>query len=132
MKKAGYGRIINIISTSVKIPIRGLGVSNTVRGAVAGWAKTISTELAPFGITVNNVLPGSTLTGRIESVIQSQALKSGRSEEDVRKAMIAEIPAGRMADAKEVAAVAAFLATPAAGYVNGTSIPVDGGRTGSL
>lgn len=132
MKRNGYGRIINIISTSVKIPIRGLGVSNTIRGAVANWSKTLSVELAPFGITVNNILPGSTKTGRIEFVIQSQADKSGQTSEEIRTKMIAEIPAGRMAEAGEVGAVVAFLATPAAGYVNGVNIPVDGGRTGSL
>jgi len=132
MKKNKYGRIINIISTSVKIPIKGLGVSNTVRGAMASWSKTLSLELAPFGITVNNVLPGSTKTGRIELLIQTRSKKSGRSEEEIRQEMIDEIPAGRMAEASEVAAVIAFLASPAAGYVNGVSLPVDGGRTGSL
>ena len=132
MKRNGYGRIINIISTSVKIPIRGLGVSNTIRGAVANWSKTLSLELAAFGITVNNILPGSTKTARIDFVIQSQAQKSGKSSEEIRNKMIAEVPAGRMAEASEVAAVVAFLATPAAGYVNGVNIPVDGGRTGAL
>jgi 3-oxoacyl-[acyl-carrier protein] reductase len=132
MKKNNFGRIVNIISTSVKIPIKGLGVSNTVRGAMASWSKTLSLELAPFGITVNNVLPGSTKTGRIESIIQTRAQKSGRTPEEVRQEMIDEIPAGRMADASEVAAAVAFLASPAAGYINGVSIPVDGGRTGSL
>jgi 3-oxoacyl-[acyl-carrier protein] reductase len=132
MKQVGYGRIINIISTSVKIPIAGLGVSNTIRGAVANWAKTLSNELAPYGITVNNVLPGSTLTGRIEFVIKSRAQKTGKPEEVIRKEMIDEIPAGRMADASEVAAAVAFLATPAAAYINGINVAVDGGRTGSL
>ena len=132
MKKNKYGRIVNVISTSVKIPIKGLGVSNTVRGAMASWSKTLSLELAPFGITVNNVLPGSTKTGRIESIIQTRSQKSGRSENEIRQEMIDEIPAGRMAEASEVAAVVAFLASPAAGYVNGVSLPVDGGRTGSL
>ncbi|MBS1682237.1 MAG: SDR family oxidoreductase [Bacteroidetes bacterium] len=132
MKKNKYGRIINIISTSVKIPIKGLGVSNTVRGAMASWSKTLSLELAPFGITVNNVLPGSTKTGRIESLIQTRAKKSGKTENEIRQEMIDEIPAGRMAEASEVASVVAFLSSPAAGYVNGVSVPVDGGRTGSL
>ena len=132
MKKNKYGRIINIISTSVKIPIKGLGVSNTVRGAMASWAKTLSLELAPFGITVNNVLPGSTQTGRIDALIQNKSQKSGRSKEEIRQEMIDEIPAGRMAEAGEVAAAIAFLATPAAGYINGVSLPVDGGRTGSI
>ncbi|MGC4020591.1 MAG: SDR family oxidoreductase [Cyclobacteriaceae bacterium] len=132
MKKNKYGRIVNIISTSVKIPIKGLGVSNTVRGAMASWSKTLSLELAPFGITVNNILPGSTKTGRIESLVQTRAQKSGRNPEEIRQEMIDEIPAGRMAEASEVAAAVAFLATPAAAYVNGVNLPVDGGRTGSL
>src|ERR1043166_8153550 len=90
MKKNKYGRIINVISTSVKIPIKGLGVSNTVRGAMASWSKTLSLELAPFGITVNNVLPGSTKTARIESIIQTRAQKSGRPPEEIRQDMIDE------------------------------------------
>jgi 3-oxoacyl-[acyl-carrier protein] reductase len=132
MKKNNYGRIINVISTSVKIPIKGLGVSNTVRGAMASWSKTLSLELAPFGITVNNILPGSTKTGRIETIIQTRSQKSGKSEDLIRQGMIDEIPAGRMAEASEVAAAIAFLASPAAGYINGVSLPVDGGRTGSI
>lgn len=132
MKKEKYGRIINIISTSVKIPLKGLGVSNTIRGAVASWAKTLSVELGPFGITVNNVLPGATMTGRLEALVQSKAEKSGRSFNEVMNEMIAEIPAGRIGDAREVAAAIAFLATPAAAYINGINLPVDGGRTGTL
>lgn len=132
MKAAGYGRIINIISTSVKIPIKGLGVSNTIRGAVANWSKTLSVELAPYGITVNNVLPGATMTGRMESLLSSKSQRSGKSVEELTQEMIAEIPAGRIADAHEVAAAVAFLASPAAGYINGINVPVDGGRTGSL
>lgn len=132
MKAEKYGRIINIISTSVKIPLRGLGVSNTVRGAVANWAKTLSVELGPFGITVNNVLPGATMTGRLEAIVKSKAEKSGKSFDEVMKSMVDEVPAGRVGDAHEVAAAVAFLATPAAAYINGINIPVDGGRTGSL
>ncbi|MFN3841446.1 MAG: SDR family oxidoreductase [Cyclobacteriaceae bacterium] len=132
MKNEKYGRIINIISTSVKIPIRGLGVSNTIRGAVANWAKTLSVELAPYGITVNNVLPGATQTARLDWLIKSKAEKSGKAEDDIRKEMIAEIPAGRIGYASEVAAAIAFLASPAAAYINGINLPVDGGRTGSL
>jgi len=132
MKKSQYGRIINIISTSVKVPLRGLGVSNTIRGAVANWAKTLSLELAPFGITVNNVLPGTAMTSRLESLMKNRAKKGGKSVEEVRKDMIAEVPAGRIADPSEVAAAIAFLASPAAGYINGINLPVDGGRTGSL
>ncbi|MBL7859072.1 MAG: SDR family oxidoreductase [Cyclobacteriaceae bacterium] len=132
MQQAGFGRIINIISTSVKIPIKGLGVSNTVRGAVASWSKTLSVELASFGITVNNVLPGATMTGRLSAIIQSKADKSGISVKAATAEMIAEIPAGRIAEPHEVAVAVAFLASPAAGYINGINLPVDGGRTGSL
>ncbi len=132
MKKAQFGRVINVISTSVKAPIRGLGVSNTIRGAVANWAKTLSVELAPFGITVNNILPGATLTDRLLELNKIKAEKMNRPVDEVTNAMIREIPAGRLALPAEVAAAAAFLATPAAGYINGINIPVDGGRTGSL
>lgn len=132
MKTDGYGRIINVISTSVKMPLRGLGVSNTIRGAVANWSKTLSMELGAYGITVNNVLPGATKTGRLQSIIETRATKSGRSEQDIQEEMIAEIPAGRLAEAHEVAAAIAFLASPAAGYINGINVPVDGGRTGCL
>lgn len=132
MKLEKFGRIVNVISTSVKIPIKGLGVSNTIRGAVANWAKTLSVELGPFGITVNNVLPGSTLTGRLESLLKTNAGKFGKSYEEVRQDMIKEIPAGRIAEPHEVAAAIAFLASPAASYINGINLPVDGGRTGSL
>jgi len=132
MKSEKYGRIINVISTSVKIPIRGLGVSNTIRGAVANWSKTLSVELAPFGITVNNVLPGASMTGRLESIIRNRAEKSGMSFDKAKEEMTAEVPAGRISEPHEVAAAVAFLATPAAGYINGINLPVDGGRTGSL
>jgi 3-oxoacyl-[acyl-carrier protein] reductase len=132
MKEAGYGRIINIISTSVKVPLRGLGVSNTTRGAVANWAKTLSFELGSFGITVNNVLPGTTMTGRLDSIIKNKAEKTGKSYEEVKNEMVAEVPAGRISEPHEVAAAVAFLASPAAGYINGINVPVDGGRTGSL
>lgn len=132
MKEAGYGRIINIISTSVKMPLRGLGVSNTTRGAVANWAKTLSFELGPFGITVNNVLPGTTMTGRLDSIIRSKAEKSGITYEAAKKEMVSEVPAGRISEPHEVAAAVGFLASPAAGYINGINVPVDGGRTGSL
>lgn len=128
MKTARWGRIINIISTSVKAPIKGLGVSNTIRGAVASWSKTLSTELAPFGITVNNVLPGLTVTSRLESLIAARAEKESRTQEDIKSEMLKEIPAGRFAKASEIAAAAAFLASPAADYINGISITVDGGK----
>lgn len=132
MKSEGYGRIVDIISTSVKIPLKNLGVSNTIRGAVASWAKTMSNELAQYGITVNNILPGMTKTSRLESLIKNTAESSNLTFDVVEKKMLAEIPAGRFGEAEEIAAVAAFLCTPVAGYVNGTSIRVDGGRTGSI
>lgn len=132
MKEEGYGRIINIISTSVKIPLKNLGVSNTIRGAVASWAKTMANELGQFGITVNNVLPGFTTTKRLTSLIEGTAKRGNVLVEMVEKNMIEEVPAKRFGDASEIAAVVAFLASPAASYVNGVSIAVDGGRTGSL
>jgi 3-oxoacyl-[acyl-carrier protein] reductase len=132
MKKEGYGRIVNIISTSVKIPLKNLGVSNTIRGAVASWAKTMANELGQFNITVNNVLPGFTATQRLSTLINNIAKKGNTIVEIVEKNMMEEVPMKRFADASEVAAVAAFLASPAASYVNGVSIPVDGGRTGSI
>lgn len=132
MKNEGYGRIVNIISTSVKIPLKNLGVSNTIRGAVASWAKTMANELGQYGITVNNVLPGFTRTQRLDSLIRSIAQKEAVSAETVEKNMMAEVPAQRFGEAAEIAAVSAFLCSPAAAYVNGTSIRVDGGRTGSI
>lgn len=132
MRSAKYGRIINIISTSVKMPIRGLGVSNAIRGAVANWSKTLSVELAADGITVNNVLPGATMTGRLESIIQRNADKGSLTFEEAKHEMIREIPAGRIAEPSEVASAVAFLSSPAAGYINGINVPVDGGRTGTL
>jgi len=132
MKEQRYGRIINVISTSVKAPAKGLGVSNTIRGAVANWAKTLSHELAPFGITVNNVLPGATMTGRLISLLHRQVEGTGRSLDELKNEMISEIPAGRIGEPHEVAAAVAFLASPAAAYINGINVPVDGGRTKSL
>lgn len=129
MKKSGYGRIINIISTSVKAPLKGLGVSNTTRGAVASWAKTLSNEIAPFGITVNNVLPGATLTDRLEQIITQKADKSDKERIEIEQEMQSEIPMGRFASPLEVAAAVGFLASPAASYITGINLPVDGGRT---
>ncbi len=132
MRKAGYGRIINIISTSVYEPIPGLGVSNTVRAAVAAWAKTLSREIAPDGITVNNVLPGFTATDRLDSLIAGRAEKSGRSEDEVADGMRASVPMERFASPEEIAHAVAFLASPAASYITGVSLAVDGGRLNSL
>ncbi|WP_114239199.1 SDR family oxidoreductase [Dyella sp. C9] len=132
MRASGYGRIVNVISTSVKEPIAGLGVSNAVRAAVASWAKTLSGELASDGITVNNVLPGYTRTARLDGLVTAQVRSSGRSEQDIEQGMLATVPARRFGEPAEVASVIAFLCTPAAAYVNGVSIAVDGGRTRSL
>ncbi|MFN7551538.1 MAG: SDR family oxidoreductase [Pseudomonadota bacterium] len=132
MKAAHWGRVVNVISTSVKEPIPGIGVSNTIRGAVASWAKTLAHELGPHGITVNNVLPGSTETPRIAQIVAARARAGGRNEDMVRAEMRSHIPVGRFAHPSEVAAAIAFLASPAAAYVNGINLPVDGGRTQSL
>jgi len=132
MQAAGWGRIVNVVSTSVKEPIAGLGVSNTVRGAVAGWAKTLSRELAPSGITVNNVLPGYTETGRIDQIVGDRARAQGKPEEQIIAAMRAGVPAGRFARPEETGGVIAFLCSPAAAYVNGVSLAVDGGRMNSI
>jgi len=132
MKEEGYGRIVNIISTSVKQPIPGLGVSNTIRAAVANWAKTLAGELAPFGITVNNVLPGATRTERLESLIQARAEREGRDPAEVEARMKAAIPARRFAEPEEIARAVAFLASEEAAYITGINLPVDGGRTASL
>ena len=132
MKNAGYGRIINIISTSVKIPHKNLGVSNTIRGAVASWAKTLSNELGQFNITVNNILPGYTSTARLQALIESNSEKLKVTADVISKEMLHEIPMKRFGDPEEIAAVAAFIASPAASYLNGVSIQVDGGRTGTI
>lgn len=132
MKKEGYGRILNIISTSVKVPLKNLGVSNTVRGAVASWAKTMANELGQFNITVNNLLPGNITTQRLASIIETTAKKGNVLIDIVEKNLKAEIPMRRFGEPSEIAAVAAFLASPAGSYVNGASIPVDGGKTGSI
>lgn len=132
MIESGYGRIINIISTSVKQPLPNLGVSNTIRGAVANWSKTLANELGRYGITVNNVLPGATNTSRLQSIAQIKAEQSKESIDDVYKEMAAETPMKRIAEPEEVAAAIAFLASPAASYINGINVPVDGGRTKSL
>ncbi len=132
MRAAGWGRIVNVISTSVYEPIPNLGVSNTIRGAVASWAKTLSREVAGDGITVNNVLPGYTETGRLTQILADRARAGGQTEDAVAAAMRASVPAGRFARPAEVAAAIAFLCAPAAGYVNGISLAVDGGRLQSI
>lgn len=132
MKKKGWGRIINVISTSVKQPLSGLGVSNTIRGAVANWAKTLANELGEFGITVNNVLPGATNTVRLQEIIENKSSKSGQSQDSIADAMTSQVPMKRFAEPEEIANGIAFLASPAASYINGVNLPIDGGRTKSL
>jgi 3-oxoacyl-[acyl-carrier protein] reductase len=132
MKERGHGRIINIISTSVKQPLPNLGVSNTIRGAVAQWSKTLAMELGPFGITVNNVLPGATNTERLSSIIRNKSSKTGIPEEEATRHMLDEIPLRRFAKPEEIAYAAAFLAGPSGSYINGINLPVDGGRTACL
>ena len=131
MKASGYGRIINVVSTSVREPLPNLGVSNTVRGATAAWAKTLAKEL-PAGITINNVLPGATATERLEKLELANAERTGRTLEQVRADMVKTIPEGRVAEAQEVAALIAFLASPAAAYIRGQSIAADGGRLNAI
>ncbi len=132
MKKNNWGRIINVISTSVKSPLKGLGVSNTIRAAVANWAKTLANELGPFGITVNNVLPGLTQTSRAEEIIKNKSVAQHKSEEEIKDDMLQEIPAGRIGLPEEFGSTVAFLCSPAAAYINGINLPVDGGRLGCL
>lgn len=132
MKESNYGRIVNIISTSVKVPIPGLGVSNTVRGAMASWSKTLANELGQYGITVNNILPGFINTARIESLVAGKSKKQGKSETEIEEEMKRTIPAGRFGEPEEIAAYAALLCSNSGAYINGTSLRIDGGRTGSI
>lgn len=132
MKERRHGRIINVISTSVKVPLANLGVSNTIRGAVAQWAKTLANELGPFNITVNNVLPGATSTERLSAIIADRSKKNGITEAEAAEEMMREIPLRRFAAPQELAAAVCFLAGPSAAYINGINLPVDGGRTGCL
>jgi 3-oxoacyl-[acyl-carrier protein] reductase len=132
MKARQHGRIINVISTSVKQPLPNLGVSNTIRGAVANWSKTLATELGQFNITVNNVLPGATSTERLAAIIRNKSAKSGISEAEAAQEMMNEIPLRRFAKPEEIAAAVTFLAGPDGAYINGINLPVDGGRTACL
>jgi len=132
MKEESYGRIVNVISTSVKQPLDGLGVSNTIRGAVANWSKTLANELGQFGITVNNVLPGATGTDRLAEIIKNKSIKSGNTEEASANAMKSAVPSKRFAKPEELADAITFLASERASYINGINLPVDGGRTKSL
>lgn len=128
MKQANFGRIVNIISTSVKTPLANLGVSNTIRAAVANWSKTLAGELAPFAITVNNVLPGFTQTARADYIIKKRAADSGKTEAEVLEELQSDIPVGRIGKPEEFGAAVAFLCSPAAAYITGINLPVDGGR----
>ena len=132
MRAAGGGRIVNVISTSVKQPLDGLGVSNTVRGAVANWAKTLANELGPDGITVNNVLPGATRTARLQQIVEAKSNKTGVPAEEVLQNMAQAVPLRRLGEAHEIGAAIAFLCSPAAAYISGINLPVDGGRTRCL
>ena len=132
MKEEGYGRIINVISTSVKQPLANLGVSNTIRGAVASWSKTLANELGQFNITVNNVLPGATNTDRLQTLAQIKSDQINESVDSIFEEMASESPMNRIAQPEEIASAIAFLASPAASYINGINVPVDGGRTKSL
>jgi len=132
MKVHNYGRVINVISTSVKEPIEGLGVSNTIRNAVANWSKTLAGELGQFGITVNNVLPGFTDTARLDQIITAKANKAGTTEEQMAQIMKNYVPAKRFAKPEETASAITFLSSESASYINGINLPVDGGRTKSL
>ena len=131
MRQSEYGRIVNVLSTSVREPIPNLGVSNTIRAAMAGWAKTLSSELPP-GVTINNVLPGFTGTERLASLAKTTAQRTGQSADEVLTGWRATIPEGRLGQAHEIAAMIAFLTTPAAAYVRGQSIAADGGRLRSI
>jgi 3-oxoacyl-[acyl-carrier protein] reductase len=128
MRQAGYGRILNITSTSVVTPIRGLGVSNTIRAAMANWGRTLAVELAPYGITVNTILPGFTRTARLSALFEGRARRAGSTVPEVEADAIRTVPMGRIGAPEEIAAAAVFLASPAASYITGVNLPVDGGR----
>ncbi len=132
MKANNFGKIINVISTSVKQPLPQLGVSNTVRGAVGNWSKTLANELGQFNITVNNVLPGATNTERLKSIAENKSNISQESVDNIFEQMANESPMKRIAEPTEIANAILFLASPMSSYINGINIPVDGGRTKSL
>ncbi len=132
MKTSGYGRIVNIISTSVKEPIQGLAVSNTIRAAVASWAKTLANELGEFGITVNNVLPGYTKTARYNSILKNKIAATKKTAKEVESTFLSQIPLRKIGTPEEFGAVVAFLCSPAASYITGVNLPVDGGKLGCL
>jgi len=132
MKKDNYDRIINIISTSVRQPIPGLGISNTIRGAMASWSKTLSAELADTGITVNNILPGTTKTGRLNNILIAKQKKFNISYEEAKDQMLSQIPMGRFAEVEEIAKAILFLASPNAAYITGVNLQVDGGKIKSI
>ncbi|HSQ44228.1 MAG TPA: SDR family oxidoreductase [Ginsengibacter sp.] len=132
MKATGYGRIVNIISTSVKEPIAGLAVSNTIRAAVASWSKTLAGEVGRFGITVNNVLPGYTRTARYDAIVKNKVVASQKTEKEIEKDFLASIPMQKIGTPEEFGAAVAFLCSPAASYITGINLPVDGGRLACL
>ena len=128
MRAAGFGRVVAVTSTSVFTPLRGLGVSNVVRAAMANWVRTVAGELGGFAITANMVMPGSTRTGRLQAIMQGRASRAGSTVQDIEREVVARIPAGRLGLPEEIASVVAFLCSPAASFVNGAMIPVDGGQ----
>jgi 3-oxoacyl-[acyl-carrier protein] reductase len=132
MKLAQFGRIVNIVSTSVKEPIANLGISNSVRAAVSNWAKTLANEIGQYGITVNNVLPGYTKTDRLEYLFDKQAKENNTTIQQIEQKTASQIPAKRLGEPSEFGAAVAFLCTPAASYINGINLPVDGGRLAGL
>ena len=127
MKERRWGRIVNVTSIAVKQPVDNLILSNTVRAAVTGFARTLANEVAPFGITVNNVMPGYTRTQRVEDLAQRNAELRGTTVDAERMTWEQQIPMGRLGEPAEFAAMVAFLASERASYTTGASIPVDGG-----
>ena len=131
MEEAGMGRIVNIISTSVREPIPNIGLSNTLRGAMASWAKSLSREL-PSCVTINNILPGFTDTDRLGSLAESIESKTGRSQQEIHDTWMSQVPIGRLIDPMETASAVTFLCLPQSGGIRGISLAVDGGRMRSI